>query len=251
MQRSTSRRVNGLPESCGALVPLRRIGFLSALLTAAALTACSTEPVEADDPNPSATDTTAPSGAPGGAPDEGGLTLADAIRKIPVAKEKRVGYERDAFKHWVDEDDDGCPTRQEVSLAEAVTARSWVTGARPAEAVGCPTTTRPRSPTQGATATTPQRRRRVRTTGCDPRPTRGETATPANPSRLRRKSVAILDPAEGDRHLLVGVHPDGEGVIVILGRPEGDRHRPVDDGVRVGLAVAILGRPGGRPPRAG
>ncbi|MFZ4278284.1 HNH endonuclease family protein [Streptomyces arboris] len=29
---------------------------------------------------------------------------------------------RDSFKHWVDEDDDGCPTRQEVLLAEAVTA---------------------------------------------------------------------------------------------------------------------------------
>ncbi|MGW3330477.1 HNH endonuclease family protein [Streptomyces rubiginosohelvolus] len=102
---------------------LRRLGFLTAaLLTAATLTACSAEPVEADDPKPSATGTTAPSGAPGGAPDEGGLALADAIRKIPVAEEKRTGYERDSFKHWVDEDDDGCPTRQEVLLAEAVTA---------------------------------------------------------------------------------------------------------------------------------
>ncbi|MCQ1579344.1 hypothetical protein [Streptomyces parvus] len=82
MQRSTSRRVNGLPESCGALVSLRRIGFLSALLTAA-LTACSAEPVEADGPKPSATGTTTLPGAPGGAPDEGGLALADIIRKIP------------------------------------------------------------------------------------------------------------------------------------------------------------------------
>ncbi|WP_374192512.1 hypothetical protein [Streptomyces sp. MBT98] len=32
-----------------------------------------------------------------------------------------VQYERDSFKHGVDEDDD-CPTRQEVLLAEAVTA---------------------------------------------------------------------------------------------------------------------------------
>ncbi|MFD4592845.1 HNH endonuclease family protein [Streptomyces rubiginosohelvolus] len=102
---------------------LRRLGFLSAaLLTAATRTACSTEPVEADDPKPSATGTTAPSGAPGGAPDKGGLALADAIRKIPVAQEQRTGYERDSFKHWVDEDDDGCPTRQEVLLAEAVTS---------------------------------------------------------------------------------------------------------------------------------
>ncbi|WP_257134100.1 hypothetical protein [Streptomyces sp. st140] len=101
----------------------RRLGLLSAaFLTAATLTACSAEPVEADDPKPSATGTTAPSGAPGGAPDEGKLTLADAIKKIPVAEEKRTGYKRDAFKHWVDEDEDGCPTRQEVLIAEAVTA---------------------------------------------------------------------------------------------------------------------------------
>ncbi|MDJ1645376.1 HNH endonuclease family protein [Streptomyces pakalii] len=101
---------------------LRRLGFLSAaLFTAATLTACSAEPVEADDPKPSATGTT-PSGAPGGAPDKDGLALAEAIREIPVADEKRTGYERDSFKHWVDEDDDGCPTRQEVLLAEAVTA---------------------------------------------------------------------------------------------------------------------------------
>ncbi|MFE2204552.1 HNH endonuclease family protein [Streptomyces rubiginosohelvolus] len=102
---------------------LRRLGFLSAaLLTAATLTACSAEPVEADDPKPSATGSTAPSGAPGGAPDEGGLSLTEAIRKIPVAEEQRTGYERNSFKHWVDEDDDGCSTRQEVLLAEAVTA---------------------------------------------------------------------------------------------------------------------------------
>ncbi|MFD3844845.1 HNH endonuclease family protein [Streptomyces microflavus] len=100
---------------------LRRLGFLSAaLLTATALTACSAEPVEADDPKPSAT--AASSGAPGGSSDKSGLSLADAIKNIPVAEEKRTGYERDAFKHWVDEDDDGCPTRQEVLLAEAVTA---------------------------------------------------------------------------------------------------------------------------------
>ncbi|MFE9367897.1 HNH endonuclease family protein [Streptomyces sp. NPDC006978] len=102
---------------------LRRLGFLSAaLLTAATLTACSAESVEGDDSKPSASGSTAPSGAPGGAPDGGGLSLADAIKRIPVAEEKRAGYERDSFKHWVDEDDDGCPTRQEVLIAEAVTA---------------------------------------------------------------------------------------------------------------------------------
>ncbi|MEU3226749.1 HNH endonuclease family protein [Streptomyces sp. NPDC006976] len=103
---------------------LRRLGFLSAaLLTAAALTACTIETVEADDPKPATTESAGTSsGAPGGAPDGAGLPLTDAIKKIPVAEEKRTGYKRDSFKHWVDADKDGCTTRQEVLIAEAVTA---------------------------------------------------------------------------------------------------------------------------------
>ncbi|MGA5474237.1 HNH endonuclease family protein [Streptomyces arboris] len=104
---------------------LRRLGSLyAAVLTAAALTACSAETVEADDAKPTATasGSTSPSGAPGGAPEEAGLPLVEAIGSIPVAEEKRTGYERDSFKHWVDEDGDSCSTRAEVLLAEAVTA---------------------------------------------------------------------------------------------------------------------------------
>ncbi|WP_333732587.1 HNH endonuclease family protein [Streptomyces sp. IBSBF 3010] len=119
-------------------MPLRRLCFLSAaLLTAAALTACTTETKEATDPKPATTTSgsTNPSGAPGGAPDGAGLPLVDAIKKIPVAAEKRAGYERDSFRHWVDEDGDGCTTRQEVLLAEAVKApeqgaRCALTGGR-------------------------------------------------------------------------------------------------------------------------
>ncbi|MFJ2101445.1 HNH endonuclease family protein [Streptomyces anulatus] len=103
-----------------------RLGFLPAILltTALALTACAAETIGADDPKPTATapGTTNPSGAPGGTPDEAGLPLPEAIGKIPVAEEKRTGYERDNFKHWVDEDDDSCTTRAEVLLAEAITA---------------------------------------------------------------------------------------------------------------------------------
>nr|WP_237526085.1 hypothetical protein [Streptomyces sp. SID4923] len=106
---------------------MRRLGFLSAaLLATAALTACTAETKEAADSKPATTTSgsTNPSasGAPGGAPDGAGLPLADAIKKIPIAAEKRTGYERDSFHHWVDEDGDGCPTRQEVLLAEAVKA---------------------------------------------------------------------------------------------------------------------------------
>ncbi|MEU5825852.1 HNH endonuclease family protein [Streptomyces sp. NPDC047803] len=106
---------------------LRRLGFLAtALLATTALTACTAETTKADDPKPATTDsgstTPSASGAPGGAPDGDGIPLADGIKKIPVAAEKRTGYERESFKHWVDEDSDGCSTRQEVLIAEAVTA---------------------------------------------------------------------------------------------------------------------------------
>ncbi|MCX4451586.1 HNH endonuclease family protein [Streptomyces sp. NBC_01789] len=50
------------------------------------------------------------------------LPLTDALQALPVADEARAGYERSKFKHWVDADKDGCNTRQEVLIAEAVTA---------------------------------------------------------------------------------------------------------------------------------
>ena len=47
------------------------------------------------------------------------LALLDALT---VAAEHTSGYDRDLFKHWADEDGDGCDTRREVLLAEAVIA---------------------------------------------------------------------------------------------------------------------------------
>ena len=47
------------------------------------------------------------------------LALLDALS---VAAEQPSGYDRDLFKHWTDEDGDGCDTRREVLLAEAVVA---------------------------------------------------------------------------------------------------------------------------------
>jgi hypothetical protein len=49
------------------------------------------------------------------------LSLHDGIEALPQAAEVRDGYERTKFKHWIDEDRDGCNTRAEVLLAEAVT----------------------------------------------------------------------------------------------------------------------------------
>lgn len=47
-------------------------------------------------------------------------TLRQAVADLPVADESRTGYERTKFKHWVDADRDGCNTRMEVLIAEAV-----------------------------------------------------------------------------------------------------------------------------------
>ncbi|MFJ9591049.1 HNH endonuclease family protein [Streptomyces acidicola] len=49
------------------------------------------------------------------------LRLTEAINTIPVAAEDRTGYDRKReFGDWIDADHDGCSTRAEVLLAEAV-----------------------------------------------------------------------------------------------------------------------------------
>ncbi|WP_030420392.1 HNH endonuclease family protein [Streptomyces sp. NRRL F-5065] len=50
------------------------------------------------------------------------LPLAEAVTRLPVATESREGYDRDAFRHWNTGDDpaDGCSTRNEVLIDEAV-----------------------------------------------------------------------------------------------------------------------------------
>ena len=49
-----------------------------------------------------------------------GPTLTEALAALPIQDEARTGYDRDLFRHWVDEDQDGCTTRAEVLIAEAV-----------------------------------------------------------------------------------------------------------------------------------
>ncbi|MGA5703084.1 HNH endonuclease family protein [Peterkaempfera bronchialis] len=58
------------------------------------------------------------------------LSLPDAIAALKVEPEHRAGYVRTAFKHWVDADHDGCNTRAEVLLEEAVTPPARGTGCR-------------------------------------------------------------------------------------------------------------------------
>jgi hypothetical protein len=47
-------------------------------------------------------------------------TLQQAARSLPVTTEVRSGYARTKFRMWVDADHDGCDTRDEVLIAEAM-----------------------------------------------------------------------------------------------------------------------------------
>ncbi|MFF3256081.1 hypothetical protein ACFYWP_34900 [Actinacidiphila glaucinigra] len=58
-----------------------------------------------------------------------GVPLREAIAALPLIGEDRLGYQRTAFRHWVDADRDQCSTRSEVLLAKAVTP--------PAVGAGC------------------------------------------------------------------------------------------------------------------
>ncbi|MFF2041911.1 HNH endonuclease family protein [Kitasatospora sp. NPDC058170] len=50
------------------------------------------------------------------------ITLSEAIDNLAVADEDRTGYERTKFRHWIDADKNGCNTRKEVIIEEAVEA---------------------------------------------------------------------------------------------------------------------------------
>jgi len=50
------------------------------------------------------------------------MTLRSAVAGLAVAEENRLGYDRELFPHWVDEDRNGCHTRREVLIAEATSS---------------------------------------------------------------------------------------------------------------------------------
>ncbi|MEV7526170.1 hypothetical protein [Streptomyces sp. NPDC091371] len=71
-------------------------------------------------------------GAPGAAGVRAPLPLFEAIDRLPVAVEHREGYKRDLYQHWNKGliASDGCDTRREVILAEAVVAPQVAAGCK-------------------------------------------------------------------------------------------------------------------------
>lgn len=47
------------------------------------------------------------------------ITLTDRVKALQQAPESPEGYKRSSFRHWTDEDADGCNTRSEVLADEA------------------------------------------------------------------------------------------------------------------------------------
>ncbi|WP_189908764.1 HNH endonuclease family protein [Streptomyces capillispiralis] len=60
------------------------------------------------------------------------LSLAEAVSQLSAGTESRDGYSRDRFRHWNTGDDpaDGCNTRAEVLIAEAVDPPAITAGCR-------------------------------------------------------------------------------------------------------------------------
>lgn len=76
-------------------------------------------------------DTTAPpttvASAPSSAPAKGGqvdnsFAATEVLAQLAVINEVGEGYDRDLFRHWVDDDGDDCDTRQEVLIRDSRSA---------------------------------------------------------------------------------------------------------------------------------
>ncbi|EDY44013.1 S-layer domain-containing protein [Streptomyces sp. SPB074] len=91
---------------------------LAALLLAVTGCTSATETDTTTDPKPAAPRTASPSPSS----TSGARPLNDAIRDLKTAPEYTGAYDRDAFKHWNKglNPGDGCDTREELLLAEAV-----------------------------------------------------------------------------------------------------------------------------------
>ncbi|MFF4450816.1 HNH endonuclease family protein [Streptomyces sp. NPDC001502] len=113
------------------IIKLMRRG-LPALALAALPLLATTLPAAADTPATKKTTLTELVPVQGTAGVRAPLPLFEAIDRLPVAEEHRAGYKRDLYKHWNRglNATDGCDTRKEVILAEAVGAPQVAAGCK-------------------------------------------------------------------------------------------------------------------------
>lgn len=126
MVTATARNTR-TPESATAASPFTAsLSAAAPSLTTAPASAAQPSAAGAN-PRPSAPEgpgsggsvTASASAAPTNLPAGGALSAL--LATLRVAPEARDGYKRTLFKLWIDEDDDGCDTRREVLIVEAVT----------------------------------------------------------------------------------------------------------------------------------
>ncbi|MDF1598018.1 MAG: lamin tail domain-containing protein [Acidimicrobiia bacterium] len=92
--------------------------------TRSTTTSMSTSPASSSTQVPPST-TTIPTTS---SPQPADTLVLDLLAAIPVALETPAGYDRDLFEVWSDEDGDGCDTREEVLLRDAVESPSVGSG---------------------------------------------------------------------------------------------------------------------------
>ena len=104
--------------------------FFSLFSSADPYTSPTSSPRQTATPSPSPTqsETTTADASPASTeePAEPVGELAELLAQLTLAPEMGEGYDRDLFRHWIDADGDGCNTRREVLIAEAIEKPSVV-----------------------------------------------------------------------------------------------------------------------------
>lgn len=101
------------PQATSSLAPSFSLSPSSSSTPPPSSAALTPSPLALVTPPAPSTSTPSPSTRP---------SLADVLAELRVAPEHRTGYRRTLFRIWIDADGNGCDTRHEVLIAEAIVA---------------------------------------------------------------------------------------------------------------------------------
>jgi len=106
---------NSLPNDVPAMTPSTTKSAVPTPSTTASLvtaTPSTTTPPKAEAIPPS-------SEPPKGGQSDNSFAATDVLAQLTVVNEVSAGYDRDLFRHWIDDDGDDCDTRQEVLIRDS------------------------------------------------------------------------------------------------------------------------------------